>query len=137
MEGSEEDNSLSSPCPLSPPQNTKRIDAYFCPKEPPRHPASRVLFDAKPPLPSQLPDPHSNLSALSSPSQDALSLASPAKTLPDPADNRESASLPETHPAVPSVDSRAKDPYVLLIARDRRIKELEHVSTFPCFEDRS
>ena len=117
VEGSEEDNSLSSPCPLSPPRNTKRIDFYFGPKE--------ILRQPAPPL----PDSHSNLSTLSLPSQDGAPLASPAKTLPDPADNRDDPS-----PAVPGVDSRAKDPYTLLIARDRRIKELEHVSPFPRFD---
>ena len=126
MEGSEEDNSLSSPAPLSPPQNNKRIGSYFTPKETSRQPISRNLFETKQVMSSQPLEAHSDHSVASSHSLDMAQFSvmkSPQVSL----EGQESVQLAESHSQLSFFDSRSKDIHTLLITRDKRIKELEHV----------
>ena len=134
---SEEDNSLSSPPPASP-QNTKRIDSYFAPRESSRsHNVSRNLFPSHnlPPLPQKPGEVISGSSldiqahSLTTPphSQDMVS-ASPSKH----GFAQQSASSNEGSSS--EVDQRSKDVYSLLMSRDKRIKELEHVCNLNTIE---
>ena len=140
MDLSEDDNSLSSPAPLSPPQNNKRIDSYFAPKEgtrsDSRHFVARNLFGGKssgiiPPQQTDtsslsLPDiPHNDLST---PSHSLDALQSPSgKPSIAPLDSMpEGTDVPSTTSQT-SFDLRSKDMHSLLMIRDQRIKELEHV----------
>ena len=140
MEFSVDDNSLSSPTPLSPPQNNKRIDSYFTPKEgtrsDSRHFVARNLFGAKSSglLPQQqtdasslsLPDiPHNDLSTPSH-SLDALQLPSGKPPIVPLDSATEGMDVPTTTSQT-SFDLRSKDMHSLLMIRDQRIKDLEHV----------
>lgn len=142
LDVSEEDNSLSSPGPLSPPSNNKRIDSYFAPKEVVRTDSkssiSRSLFG------KSIADTHST--------QGVDVLQTPPQSVDNypPLPNRVSL-LPTVVPTGPTssggtldgltheelssqpsmLDQRSKDVYNLLMSKDTRIKELEHVHEYP------
>lgn len=141
MELSEDDNSLSSPTPLSPPQNNKRIDSYFTPKEgtrsDSRHFIARNLFGTKPSgLPPQQQTDITSASLADIPQND---LTTPSHSLDtfqfppgkppivQPNSMTEGMDLPSTTSQT-SFDLRSKDMHSLLMIRDQRIKELEHVN---------
>ena len=131
LDGSEEENSLSSPAPLSPPQNNKRIDSYFVPKDNSRHSISRALFkQTSLPLPQQ---PSEVVSASSSDIHTDLPTPPQSSDLPHSPPKQLTVAKSDSHldgflPASPSsIDMRSKDMHVLLMVRDQRIKELEHV----------
>lgn len=127
---SEEDNSLSSPGPLSPPTNNKRIDSYFTPKDVVRTDSksslSRNLFGGK-----VITDTNSTqgTEVLQTPPQSTDSYPQSISLLPTTVSNTQ---LPGG--AQPSMlDQRSKDIHILLMSKDTRIKELEHVCIFPRF----
>ena len=118
LDVSEEDNSLSSPGPLSPPTNNKRIDSYFTPKEVIRTDSkssiSRNLFGAK-----ALHDTRS--------SQGLEILPSPAQSMEHGFSAEADSTPPIDLASQPTMLDRSKDVHSLLLSKDTRIKELEHV----------
>lgn len=138
LDVSEEDNSLSSPGPLSPPSNNKRIDSYFAPKEVVRTDSkssiSRNLFGRS------IADTHSTQGAdiLQTPPQSVDNypplpnhgslLPTVVPTGPASAGGTPEGLTREELSSQPSMlDQRSKDVYNLLMSKDTRIKELEHV----------
>lgn len=134
LDGSEDENSLSSPAPLSPPQNNKRIDSYFVPKDNSRHSVSRALFkQTSLPLPQQ---PSEVVSGSSSDLHTDLPTPPQSSDLPHSPPKQPSVAKSESHldsflPSSPGIDLRSKDMHGLLMVRDQRIKELEHVVIRP------
>ena len=117
-EVSEEENSLSSPGPLSPPTNNKRIDSYFTPKEVIRSDSktsvSRNLFGTK-----SFSDTRSSqgVEVLQTPPQSNETIFPPPNETPSTLDLT----------GQPTMLDRTKDVHSLLMSKDTRIKELEHV----------
>ena len=125
----EDGDSISSSAPLSPPQNNKRIDNYFTPRDP-RNAVSHSLFESKPL--SSPSDNRSNPEMLSTPTHSRDVLHSPQKPSAPPSDSVIESTTSSDSRAVLS-DVRSNDIHMLLMSKDTRIKELEHVEIVICY----
>ena len=121
----EDADSVSSAAPLSPPQNNKRIDNYFTPRDP-RNAVSHSLFESKPIASPN--DNRSNPEMLSTPTHSRDVLHSPQKPSAPSSDNIIEPTTSSDSRAV-LADVRSNDIHMLLMSKDTRIKELEHVHT--------
>lgn len=118
-------DSASSTTPLSPPQNNKKIDNYFTPRDA-RGSISRSLFESKQPASSGDVHSISSPEVLSTPTHSRDVLHSPQKpSVPVPDPIIEVTTSCDTRNGI--ADVRSNDIHMLLMSKDTRIKELEHV----------